>query len=55
MATFTIPVLDVGEVRDGGGLIPSLGCYVVQAASLVFKDMPEKITVEGTLTENGLC
>ncbi|XP_041348492.1 trans-1,2-dihydrobenzene-1,2-diol dehydrogenase-like [Gigantopelta aegis] len=53
ISTMTMPVLDVGKTSEGGGCMMSIGCYVIQAANLVFKGMPEKITVEGTLAEDG--
>ncbi|XP_041348491.1 trans-1,2-dihydrobenzene-1,2-diol dehydrogenase-like [Gigantopelta aegis] len=57
MASFVLPILDiarVGEKRLGGGGLMDIGSYTVQAANLVFKEMPEKITVEGALSEEGV-
>ena len=56
MAAFTIPVVNITRIEKkslGGGGLMDIGSYTIQAATLVFKEMPEKIIVEGALTEEG--
>ncbi|XP_071099464.1 trans-1,2-dihydrobenzene-1,2-diol dehydrogenase-like [Haliotis cracherodii] len=44
----------MNQKAQGGGGILDLGCYTVQFADFVFGEKPEKVSVEGTLSENGV-
>ncbi|XP_069140152.1 trans-1,2-dihydrobenzene-1,2-diol dehydrogenase-like [Argopecten irradians] len=56
-AKFSIPIKDVPRVKEkalGGGCLLDIGIYPVQLACMVYDEMPEKITADGVLNEEGV-
>jgi len=54
---FTIPIADVPRIKQrelGGGSLMDIGLYTVQAANLVFKGKPLKVTSEVSKFESGV-
>lgn len=50
--TFCVPIAHIDRVKDiklGGGGLVDIGIYVVQFATMVFKEMPESVTAVGTM------
>lgn len=51
-ANFCVQISHVDRVKDislGGGGILDIGIYIVQFATMIFKEMPDSITAVGTL------
>ncbi|XP_033757083.1 trans-1,2-dihydrobenzene-1,2-diol dehydrogenase-like [Pecten maximus] len=56
-AKFAIPIKDVPRLKEkalGGGCLLDIGIYTIQLACMVFDEMPEKITADGVLNEEGV-
>ena len=54
---FCVPIAHVDRIKDlklGGGGLLDIGIYVVQFATMVFKEKPESVTAVGNML-GGIC